>query len=562
MTSLAGAPAPHAPDRSAERRWDPVEGGAGGLAKQVDALAAFVRAAEPYLPSHRLETARELANRATRRLSLPLTFTVVALAGATGGGKSSLFNALAGANLSPVGVRRPTTGDVYAAVFGRPEAAADLLDWLKVQPARRFAREGAVVDDGDGLSGLVLLDLPDFDSVERGHAAEVERLLRMVDVVVWVVDPQKYADHVLHERHLSRRGPYRDVTLVVLNQADLLRDSDLERLLGHLKDLLVADGLDPSTAVATSAIGGAAGTAALREWLARVVASRRAPLQRLAADLSEVVAEVSDLVAAPPATAQLDTVVAGELAGGMAQVAAAPAVIAALEHRYRTRAAHAVSPPLLRWIRDRRTDGAPAHPDDASPEPDAAAAGGGVTPGPAARAAADLVVRRVAARATEGLPDPWPEVAAAAALTDLDELVERVGRAVGRVRPELDHRPRWWQVFAAGQWLAAAAVVAGAIWYAAGGFLGMVGLPTTYPAVGPLPAPAVLVAGGLAAMAILTVAGTQLARWHARRLGTQAAARLRAAINDLGRAHVLAPLRAVLRAYGYARDALAEAAGR
>src|SRR5690606_41369104 len=67
-------------------------------------------------------------------------------------------------------------------------------------PTRRSSDLGAVVDDGDGLSGLVLLDLPDFDSVERGYAAEVERLLRMVDVVVWVVDPQKYADHVLHER--------------------------------------------------------------------------------------------------------------------------------------------------------------------------------------------------------------------------------------------------------------------------------------------------------------------------------------------------------------------------
>ncbi|HEY8453634.1 MAG TPA: GTPase [Natronosporangium sp.] len=562
MTSLTGAPAPQAPGWSPERRWDPVEGGAGALAKRIDALAAFVRAAEPYLPPHRLEAARELADRATERLSLPLTLTVVALAGATGGGKSSLFNALAGADLSPVGVRRPTTGDVYAAVFGRPEAASDLLDWLRVQPARRFARD-SVLDDRDGLSGLVLLDLPDFDSVERAHAAEVERLLRMVDVVVWVVDPQKYADHVLHERHLSRRGPYRDVTLVVLNQADLLRAADLERLLGHLRDLLVADGLDPSTAVATSAISGAAGTAPLREWLTRVVASRRAPLQRLAADLSEVVADVSDLVGPPPATAQLDTVVAGELASGMAQVAAAPAVIDALEHGYRTRAAHAMSPPVLRWIRGSRRDEAPALADDAPPEPEAEAAGtDGVAPGPAARAAADLVVRRVAARAADGLPAPWPEVAAAAALTDLDELVERVGRAVGRVRPDLDRQPGWWRVFAVGQWLAVAAVLAGAVWYATGWIMGMLDLPTAYPAVGPLPAPAALAVGGLAAMVVLAVVGTQLARWHARRLGAQAAARLRAAINDLGRAHVLAPLRAVLRAYGYARDALAEAAGR
>ncbi|MFS8497986.1 MAG: ABC transporter, partial [Micromonosporaceae bacterium] len=227
------------------------------------------------------------------------------------------------------------------------------------------------------------------------------------------------------------------------------------------------------------------------------------------------------------------------------------------------RAAHAMSPPVLRWIRGSRRDEAPALADDAPPEPEAEAAGtDGVAPGPAARAAADLVVRRVAARAADGLPAPWPEVAAAAALTDLDELVERVGRAVGRVRPDLDRQPGWWRVFAVGQWLAVAAVLAGAVWYATGWIMGMLDLPTAYPAVGPLPAPAALAVGGLAAMVVLAVVGTQLARWHARRLGAQAAARLRAAINDLGRAHVLAPLRAVLRAYGYARDALAEAAGR
>ena len=53
------------------------------------------------------------------------------------------------------------------------------------------------------LRGLVLLDLPDFDSVEARHRLEVDRLLRLVDLVVWVLDPQKYADRVVHQQYLA-----------------------------------------------------------------------------------------------------------------------------------------------------------------------------------------------------------------------------------------------------------------------------------------------------------------------------------------------------------------------
>ena len=72
-------------------------------------LAALAEAAE--LAEGRLDTseAQALVRRAGERLGHGLEATVVALAGPTGAGKSTLFNALAGGELVEAGVRRPTT---------------------------------------------------------------------------------------------------------------------------------------------------------------------------------------------------------------------------------------------------------------------------------------------------------------------------------------------------------------------------------------------------------------------------------------------------------------------
>ena len=51
--------------------------------------------------------AERVVAQADRRLAISGAATVVALAGATGSGKSSMFNALSGTDLAAVGVRRP-----------------------------------------------------------------------------------------------------------------------------------------------------------------------------------------------------------------------------------------------------------------------------------------------------------------------------------------------------------------------------------------------------------------------------------------------------------------------
>ncbi|MDQ1657938.1 MAG: hypothetical protein QOD41_3021, partial [Cryptosporangiaceae bacterium] len=76
---------------------------------RVDALERSLGLLAGRIDDTRLATARTIAQRAGERLGLSGSHTVVALAGATGSGKSSLFNRLVGLDLSAVGVRRPTT---------------------------------------------------------------------------------------------------------------------------------------------------------------------------------------------------------------------------------------------------------------------------------------------------------------------------------------------------------------------------------------------------------------------------------------------------------------------
>ena len=93
------------------------------------------------------------------------------------------------------------------------------------------------------LRGLILLDLPDHDSSDTGNRAQVDRMLELVDAVIWVVDPEKYADAVLHERYLRPLAGYAEVMFVVLNQVDRLPGDAADQVVDDLRRLLDEDGL-------------------------------------------------------------------------------------------------------------------------------------------------------------------------------------------------------------------------------------------------------------------------------------------------------------------------------
>ncbi|MBA2537467.1 MAG: 50S ribosome-binding GTPase, partial [Actinobacteria bacterium] len=205
----------------------------GELDARIAALAEAADLASGRLEDGLVETGRAVVEKAGARLGLGLETTVAALAGPTGVGKSQLFNALTGAELATVGRRRPTTSAGQAAVWG--DGGEALLDWLEI--GRRHRLEAGELD------GLVLLDLPDFDSVEAAHRVEAERIVELADLVLWVVEPQKYADATLHERYLRPLASHVGSMALVLNQADLLSPADVGAWRKDAERLLEEDGL-------------------------------------------------------------------------------------------------------------------------------------------------------------------------------------------------------------------------------------------------------------------------------------------------------------------------------
>src|SRR6478672_5020517 len=202
---------------------------------RVDGLERAAAGARGRVDDAVVDDAAAVAARAAGRLKLSADHTVVALAGATGSGKSSTFNALSGLELSAVGVRRPTTSWATACVWGK-EGAEELLEWLGIPARHQVTRDSmlSAADEDAELRGVVLLD----------------------HMLVWVRDPQKYADAAIHERFLRPLAGHRDVMLVVLNHIDTVPENRRPTMVEDVRRLLEADGLQGVPVVPVSARNG------------------------------------------------------------------------------------------------------------------------------------------------------------------------------------------------------------------------------------------------------------------------------------------------------------------
>ena len=301
------------------------------LSAASTALASAVEAGGDQLPAAESERARAVVAKVSERTALVGGHTVVALAGATGSGKSSLFNALVGTPVATVGVRRPTTSTPTAAIWGA-EPVGDLLDWLGVgtrhlvtSDPEAAARGGRHEGPVGSLDGLVLLDLPDFDSREIGHRTEAERVLELVDLFVWVTDPQKYADARLHDDYVAALATHEAVTMVVLNQADRLTTAEVAQCRADLVRLMERDGVPRATVLATSVTTGD-GLDELHQRLANAVAGRTMTRARLAGDVRAAAGALTGHVAeGEPA---VDDAARAELLDALARSAGVPTVVA------------------------------------------------------------------------------------------------------------------------------------------------------------------------------------------------------------------------------------------
>jgi len=512
------------------------------LSDRLAALSSVATLGDGRLPDELLADLRGLDQRAGTRLRLTGEYTVVALAGATGSGKSSLFNAIAGASLAAVGVRRPTTSVTQAIVFG-PSGATELLDWLEIG-TRQYSDASAA----PGLSGLVLLDLPDHDSTELSHRAEVDRLVRLVDAFVWVLDPQKYADAVLHDEYLRPLGAHREVIVVTLNQSDRLPPPDVDACMRDLHRLLADDGLAGVPVLATSAVT-PGGSAPLHDFLASTVANHRARTARVSADLDSMAARLAPLV---PQRRSHPALRDGEqrLQTALAGAAGVPTVVAAVGRAYDRRGMAAVGWPPLRWLSRVRPDplrrlglGQPVAQDEVlrrTSLPSASAA---------SRAAVDSAVRSLADTASLGLPAPWPRKLLEAAKSRSGTVPDALDRAVGGTSLGMDRSPRWWALVGAVQWALLAAAVVGGAWLGMLAVLAYLQIDLDSPSLGPFAWPTVLLVGGLALGLVLRVAIRPFVAFGAGRRRRRAASELRRRVDAIGEEFVLAPLRAELSVY-------------
>ena len=191
-----------------------------------------------------LEPVAHMRNRLVARLAYPDDVLLAALAGGTGSGKSSLFNAVAGEDVAATGGVRPTTSHPQALVpVSRASALSGYLDEVGIDD--RVPHEGH--------DWLCLIDFPDTDSVEIDHRQRVDSLLPRIDCVVWVVDPEKYRDAALHHGYLRPMAAYQSQFVFVLNQSDRLQDEEVPRVKADLTAALVEDGIEVPVVFATAA---------------------------------------------------------------------------------------------------------------------------------------------------------------------------------------------------------------------------------------------------------------------------------------------------------------------
>ncbi|RGA03774.1 ABC transporter [Microbispora triticiradicis] len=431
-----------------------------GLGSRLAALAKIVELGQGRVDPALITEAAQLLLRAGDRLKLSSDHTVVALAGGTGSGKSSLFNAISGLELSPTGARRPTTARTHACVWGI-DGASPLLDWLQIQWRHRFARASALDRGESQLHGLILLDLPDHDSIRALTDPEAHRLIQLADLVVWVLDPQKYADASVHRHYVAELTGHDAVTVFVLNQADRLTSEERAECAGDLEDLLRREGVAHPRVVTTSATTGE-GVDGLKAVLAESVAARRAAYQRLEADLDRLVVRLvknlPEMLRVEPA---VDAARRAALVDALCDAIGVSALGEAMENVYGVRSISWVGWPYARWAARVRPDPIKSLRLGAVKDDIRGLVGSSITAQPAE---VDNAVTALSDGLTAGMPEQWRDGVRQAARSRSGELPGALSAELSEVAPPLDRVPGWWWLLKIWQYLLVIMFAAGLAW--------------------------------------------------------------------------------------------------
>ncbi len=185
--------------------------------------------AAPALGARTADDLRREAAELRRAFAHVDDIVVIGIAGGTGVGKSTLINALAGAAITPATVARPTSDRVTIYCH-------EAVDYPTGFPAgrcpfqeRRHSRED--------LRRVVILDLPDCDSIRAEHRRTLALVLPETDLLLLVTDPHKYGDQAFYDL-LDAAAHARENKIIVFNKIDTLAEAYAARGGEVLADLL------------------------------------------------------------------------------------------------------------------------------------------------------------------------------------------------------------------------------------------------------------------------------------------------------------------------------------
>lgn len=621
---------------SAERNTE--RGAAPGVAtspfaRSVASLKEAISYGEGRVPETVLLDATETLERLSQRRELSTEHTVIGVFGATGSGKSTLFNAIAGQNIALSAPTRPTTSTVQAAIW-EAEGSEELLDWLgidkRVYPqTQALAAEGeategneaggnnkatgnnksaggaaapnAVTEPAPGLfnrirravggrgemrtrtGGLILLDMPDFDSVTTTNRDLAARMMRYVDVLVWVVDPQKYADAVIHRDFMVPLAASGAQALCVLNQADKLAPAEVPAVLASLTRLLQAEGTDAHLLAAPIAVSARTGEGVdvLRDLLAQVAAAKSLSLQRTDAQLHATASQLRTYAGGE------GTVLAGAYALDAEQKLVqacytsshAEQVLQAATASYRRAAGQHTGWILTRWMSRLKADplrrlhlgqqdetkstskaekSAGMLGSDSENAPELVASS--LPPLSAAQKAGMAnAVRQYSKQMANRIDEPWKRSMKEAALSREAELPELLERDMMRIDYGLGRTRAPWVVFNALQWIALLSALAGVAWLTL--ISGMAYLqiqlpPAPTPEGSPVPLPTLLlllgVLLGIASAGVGRLLTAMGSRYYARKLR----GRLQTGVEKAVQSCVVAPVQQEAKRLNAYRKAL------
>jgi len=512
--------------------------GSTRLDNRLQALQDARELGEGVVADEALQEAFDVLERASSRRSLSADHTVVGFFGATGSGKSSLFNAVSGAEIATAAARRPTTSEPLAGVWGAT-GSEPLLDWLEVGNRHHAAPVDGFADE---QTGLILLDLPDFDSTRAANREIVQRMVGMVDVLVWVLDPQKYADAALHNGFLAPLATHGAVTLVVLNQVDRLPAHDVRPVLDSLHAILAGEGLEQVRVLASSATTGV-GIPEVRAAIRKVVVQREAQSRRLDADVTKA-AEDMRRASGEGEAAGVRAGAKTRLAEELALAANVPAVVRAVGQSYRLESVRRTGWPVTRWLSRFRPDplrrlnlrrDTPSELNRTSLPP----------AGAPERARTDAAVREFADSASAGAPGPWRAAIRGTARAGRDRLPDALDQAIAGTDLGANRTAWWWGVFNIVQWLALLTVVGGLGWLGVLAGLAYLQLPVPeVPRVEGWPVPTLMIALGVVLGIFLAITGRFIAAGAARARAARARRRLNSAVAGAAGELVVAPVEA------------------